>query len=393
MTPVAIYIHIPYCVRKCLYCDFLSFGVGEMNGSEQEHRFEVYVNRLLQEIDTYGQESITVKSVFFGGGTPSVLPATMIESMLCKLKSCFPFEANAEITLEANPGTVTEEKLAAYREAGINRISFGLQSTVDRELQTIGRIHDYATFLENYKGAAAAGFDNINIDLMSALPGQTLESYRSTLERVLALEPQHISAYSLMIEEGTPFYERYGNPKEGAGGGFPPLPDEDTERDMYALTRSMLAQHGYEQYEISNYAKRGFSSLHNITYWKREPYIGLGLGASSFYGGKRYKNETSMDLYLDHCIDPDSVVVPDREDAMEETLFLGLRMNEGVNEEAFRTAFGTCIDCVYPGVTDRLVQEGLVVRENGCIRLTEKGMDLSNYVSCEYVLKSGDEFT
>lgn len=393
MTPVAIYIHIPYCVRKCLYCDFLSFGVGEMSREEKDRCFEVYVNRLLQEIDGYRQEAVIVKSVFFGGGTPSLLPEDMLIKILCKLKDCFAFETNAEITLEANPGTVTEEKLAAYLEAGINRISFGLQSTVDWELRTIGRIHDYATFLENYRGAVAAGFDNINIDLMSALPGQTLESYRNTLERVLALEPKHISAYSLIIEEGTPFYERYGNPKTVSCDGFPPLPDEDTERDMYVLTRRMLAQHGYEQYEISNYAKCGYSSLHNITYWKREPYIGLGLGASSFYGGKRYKNEASLELYLDHFIDPDSVEVPDMEDAMEETMFLGLRMNEGVNEEAFRTTFGKPIECVYPGVTERLIKEGLVVREDGCIRLTEKGMDLSNYVSCEYILKSGDEFT
>lgn len=385
MTPVAIYIHIPYCVRKCLYCDFLSFAVGREQCANYQ-QFEDYVNHVIREIDTYSTEDICVKSVFFGGGTPTVIPGELIAKILCKLKKCFPFQENAEITIEANPGTVTEDKLKVYLDAGINRISFGLQSADNEELRNLGRIHSYEDFVHSYELARAAGFDNISVDLMSAIPGQTLTSYRKTLERVLELKPQHISAYSLIVEEGTPFYEMYGEGAERKD--VMPLPDEDTERTMYELTREVLREHGYEQYEISNYAKCGYVSLHNITYWTREPYIGLGLGASSFYGGRRYKNETATELYVEHFTDPATVEIPDAEDAMEETMFLGLRMNAGVDEKRFETTFGKKIDEVYPGVTDRLMADGLIRRVEGRICLTEKGMDLGNYVSVEYILKT-----
>lgn len=382
-TSVAVYIHIPFCVKKCLYCDFLSFS----STLEQQNN---YVNRLLHEIDTFPENNLLVHSIFIGGGTPSSIDEKSIEYILCKLNKKFSLLPNAEITMEVNPGTATAKKLQIYYQAGINRISFGLQSAIDEELRQLGRIHNYKEFLTQYDMARKEGFDNINIDLMSALPGQTIDSWMYTLNQVISLRPEHISAYSLIIEEGTPFYEKYSSVSSSVNQCALPLteqlPDEDTERRMYELTRERLAEAGYQQYEISNYALQGYECRHNITYWKRGEYIGFGLGASSFYHGKRYHNVKDLSEYDLRFCDNDSIEIVTKKDAMEETMFLGLRMREGILENEFLQKFGHSVDEIYPGVTDRMVQNGLINRQNGRIILTEKGMDLGDYVMTDYML-------
>ena len=275
-----LYIHIPFCVKKCLYCDFLSAPAGE------EVR-ERYVEALLTEIRGRGREYAgrPVSSVFFGGGTPSLLTGTQMKRLLGTVSGSFLLAADAEITAEANPGTVDLEKLTAYAQAGINRLSIGLQSADNVELAAIGRIHTWEQFLETYRQARQAGFVNVNVDLMSALPGQTAESYENTLRRVLALAPQpeHISAYSLILEEGTPLYD-------SCQAGLTDIPGEDTDRRMYQDTKRILEEAGYRRYEISNYAKEGFACRHNCGYWQRRDYLGLGLGAASLEGNVRFKN-------------------------------------------------------------------------------------------------------
>lgn len=264
MKELELYIHIPFCIQKCRYCDFLS-------GPADDASKYRYTKALIREIESLpeGRESI-ITTVFFGGGTPSVLPGEWTARILETLKKRFSFAADAEITTEANPGTVDKEKLRIWRESGINRISFGCQSSFHEELQMLGRIHTWEDFLESYALARESGFDNINIDLMSGLPGQKLKTWETTLHRAAELKPEHISAYSLIVEEGTPFASMNLD-----------LPDEDTERMMYSRTREILAGYGYGRYEISNYALQGRECRHNIGYWIRTPYIGLGLGASS----------------------------------------------------------------------------------------------------------------
>ena len=272
-----IYIHIPFCVRKCAYCDFLSAPADEKTQAE-------YVKALQTEIyqtaKLLSENPYTVDTVFFGGGTPSILAPGHVKALADTLRESFPFAENAEITIECNPGTLDEEKAAVYRQAGINRISFGLQSANNRELKMLGRIHTMEEFVKSYETARAAGFDNINIDLMSALPGQTFESFLHTLDTVLALKPEHISMYSLILEEGTALYEHLDR--------YPALPDEDTEREMYDTACLRLADNGYHQYEISNFAKEGKACRHNLSYWERKNYLGFGTGAASLLCEQRY---------------------------------------------------------------------------------------------------------
>ena len=265
---VEIYIHIPFCERKCAYCDFLSFHA---SAAEQKE----YVEALKEEMRQTWCD-LPVSTVFIGGGTPSAISYGYIEEILGTLRECYDVMPGAEITLEANPGTVSAEKLSAYRGAGVNRLSFGCQSFHDDELAVLSRIHTKDDILKSFHMARESGFDNINLDLMYALPGQSIASWKDTLKQALALGPEHISAYSLMIEDGTPFSERYGGP----GGDM--LPDEDAERAMAHLAADMTSEHGFRQYEISNYAREGYESRHNTGYWTGVPYIGLGLGASSY---------------------------------------------------------------------------------------------------------------
>lgn len=374
-----LYLHIPFCVSKCKYCDFLSAPSGE------EQR-QIYVERLCRRIrywsdviHNYGYEIV---SIFVGGGTPSILTEAQITQVFEAVHESFPIREDAEITLEMNPGTDVKDKLPVYRELGINRLSMGLQSADNEELKCLGRIHTYEDFRQVYQWAREAGFTNINVDLMSAIPGQTLESYEDTLRKVADLEPEHISAYSLIIEEGTPFYERYGE-----GRHAEELPDEDIERQMYVRTGEILEDCGYHRYEISNYAKDGYECRHNLGYWDRKEYLGLGAGASSLMDHIRWKEP-------DHIGPSTGLVLEEREDftrlrrkdEMEEFMFLGLRKINGVSEYDFYKSFRVSMDEIYKDSIDNLIKEGLLVREEDRIRLTDRGIDLSNYALSQFLL-------
>lgn len=377
MRDLSIYIHIPFCVRKCLYCDFLSFAA-----SFEE--MESYVDYLLREIK---EQSIfyrdhQVISVFLGGGTPSLLSCEAAGLILQTVRENYRMTAEAEITMECNPGTVTAGKLRDYITSGINRLSIGLQSAQDKELARIGRIHDFETFLETYRAAREAGFKNINIDLMAALPGQSIDSYQRSLELVTALLPEHISAYSLILEEGTPLYDRREQYQ---------FPTEDEDRQMYQLTKTYLGKQGYQRYEISNYAKPGYACRHNQVYWQRGDYEGFGLGASSMVQNVRWSMPATLKGYRDYvenmpCKDiPGAQQLTGREQ-MEEFMFLGLRMMCGVDCRAFADQFGQQIEEVYGTVIAEFTARGLLVEEDGHVKLTEKGIDVSNYVMAEFLL-------
>ncbi len=375
-----LYLHIPFCVSKCRYCDFLSAPSGE------EQR-QIYVERLCRRIrywsdvvHNYGYEIV---SIFVGGGTPSILTEEQITQIFEAVRENFPIREDAEITLEMNPGTDVKDKLPVYHKLGINRLSMGLQSADNGELKRLGRIHTYEDFRQVYQWAREAGFTNINVDLMSAIPGQTLESYEDTLRKVAELEPEHISAYSLIIEEGTPFYERYGE-----GRHAEELPDEDTERQMYVRTREILEDYGYHRYEISNYAKDGYECRHNLGYWDRKEYLGLGAGASSLMDHIRWKEP-------DHIGPSTGLVLEEREDftrlrmkdEMEEFMFLGLRKINGVSEHDFYKSFRVTMDEIYQDKIEELIIEGLLVRDGERIRLTDRGIDLSNYAMSQFLLE------
>lgn len=363
MKELELYIHIPFCVKKCQYCDFLS---APADGKEKGR----YVESLAGRIRSYGAlaEAYHVTSIFVGGGTPSVLEAGQTKEIFGAVYDTFRVDRDAEITTELNPGTVTKEKLLAYREAGINRLSIGLQSANNWELEKLGRIHSWEDFLWTYGTARQAGFGNINVDLMFAIPGQTPETYERSLRLTAELGPEHISAYSLIIEEGTPFYERYGG-----GAHAEELPDEETERQMYVRTKEVLEAYGYDRYEISNYAKKGFACRHNLGYWNRTEYLGIGTGAASFMNRRRWtEGESAAELTL-------------REE-MEEFMFLGLRKMEGVSYADFHKEFGKTLESVYRGVVKKLTEQKLLREENGRLRLTERGIDVSNYVMSEFLL-------
>ena len=367
---LGIYIHIPFCVRKCAYCDFLS-------APASREIIDRYVDSLKQEIRSAEElaDRYRVSTVFFGGGTPSLLEGEKLAEILEMLSQVMTVEAEAEITVECNPGTLTENKLDAYRTAGVNRLSIGLQSADNRELRFLGRIHTFEEFLESYELARKKGFGNLNVDLMSALPGQTREGWLQTLEKTADLEPEHISAYSLMIEEGTPFYERY---REDAPG-YRELPDEDTDRLMYEDTKRFLSGRGYERYEISNYARPGYACRHNLSYWERTDYKGFGIGAASLIRNIRYKKNTDLAAYLNGDLSYESVSALSRKDVLEETMFLGLRKMEGVVlTEQMRKVYGELLN--------KLEQEGVLCRKNNRIFLTDRGIDVSNYVLSEFLL-------
>lgn len=367
---LGIYIHIPFCVRKCAYCDFLSAPAGE----ETRQR---YVERLLEEIRGAGNLSGTHRTatVFLGGGTPSLLTGAQMDSILETVDQVFGIPAEAEVTAESNPGTLTEEKLRAYRQAGINRLSMGLQSADNRELQALGRIHTWEQFQENYELVRKTGFSNVNIDLMSALPGQTREGWLSTLKKVTALEPEHISAYSLIIEEGTPFYEKY----RVDGPCEKELPGEELDRIMYEDTKAYLQKKGYERYEISNYAKAGYECRHNLSYWERTDYKGFGIGAASLVDGVRYQNATVLESYLKGTFRYESVEPLNEQEILEETMFLGLRKMEGVRlTDRIRSTYGDVIR--------ELTEEGLLEQRGERICLTARGIDVSNYALAKFLL-------
>ncbi len=388
---LAVYVHIPFCKKKCAYCDFLS-------GPATSQMQSQYMRALCLEIAEFTKKNkkvfseYEVSSVFFGGGTPSILEACELVPVLELLRERLLFRADPEITIECNPGTITKDKLFKYKRAGINRVSIGLQSADNRELALLGRIHTWEDFLSSYQLLLGAGFENINIDLISALPGQTLFSYEETLRKVVALSPAHISAYSLIIEEGTPFYQLYGG--EDAGEGLlenVPLPDEETERQMYVRTGEILRATGYARYEISNYALPGRECRHNQSYWNRTEYIGFGLGAASFFGGCRFSNERDLTGYIRLAECKSSVCAQKTrlslKDEMEEFMFLGLRMMCGVSEDEFFLQFGREMWEVYGKILQKHISLGLLERRGRRIALTERGIDVSNMVFCDFLLE------
>lgn len=441
---LSLYVHIPFCKRKCIYCDFLSFGgCSEMEQSE-------YIKALCKEIAAYQSiaKEYIIKTIFIGGGTPSYINPNWIAQILNQIKEVFVVDSNAEITMEGNPDSLTEEHLAVYKNAGINRLSIGLQSTNDSMLKTLNRVHDYEQFLVAFKTARKMGFSNINIDLMSGLPGENIDSYRDTVLKVLELKPEHISAYSLIVEEGTALQERTDL--------LDLLPKEEEDREQYAITKELLQKEGYVRYEISNYAKKGYECRHNIVYWTGGEYLGLGLGAASYMkvvleNGKQetirfhgmenmqeyssrflnctgikedeytnmyhYFEEDELDLdtqlyeaygmnaeyddsanlskYKDYEDNAFLEFLRDyykdlyfskKKDEMEEFMFLGLRMIRGISKQEFKERFGVLIETVYDKVIKRYIERGLLCEENGYIFLSDKGIDVSNVVMAEFML-------
>ena len=427
---LGIYIHIPFCVRKCRYCDFLSMPAGE-------EMIDRYVKALCNEIRGFAYaDRYQPVSVFLGGGTPSILKGEQIAAILEAVRDRFGrLGPEVEITMECNPGTLDKEKLGRMREAGINRLSIGLQSADNAELKLLGRIHTWEMFCENYAAAREAGFSNINIDLMSALPGQTVESWKRTLEQVLALRPEHISAYSLIIEEGTPFYDQYHKEDELRQDGkvLPgrQLPTEEEERLMYEETAFILSEAGMERYEISNYAMPGYESIHNCGYWERREYIGFGLGASSCLEDVRFANTSDLGKYLETgwkangnaSVEGDANARPEadvnarletdadsdlktrisqestagadredrtiltREDIISETMFLGLRMTKGVDLEAFASRFGVRAEELFEEPIRKYERMGLLEIRDGRLRLTQAGMFVSNPIMAQFLLE------
>ena len=391
---LSLYIHIPFCVRKCGYCDFLSAPADE----KARDRF---VQALLMAIERYqGTETADrkIQTLYIGGGTPSILSVDQLDCIMQKIKYTFNFCDDIEASMEMNPGTASKEKCRALYQMGINRLSIGLQSTNDMELKTLGRIHSYEDFINTYTWCREAGFQNINVDLMAALPYQIVESYTTGLRKIIRLAPEHISAYSLILEEGTPFYQKYNS-------GCYPLPDEEQERLMYRETEQILAQAGYERYEISNYAKKGYACRHNLVYWQGGDYLGLGLGSSSYMDGVRFHNTTDFNTYVNQ-----GAYVEDREELsvqakMEEFMFLGLRVIAGVSGTEFEKRFGKTMEDVYGDVLRKHEEEGLLQIERKedrkeaaaaepakgktnieKVMLTTKGVDVSNYVFADFLL-------
>ena len=393
MRKISIYIHIPFCIRKCLYCDFLSAPSTPdcieqyVCALESEIRFSPDLNGLTAA-EIPDDPEIQVDTVFLGGGTPSLLTPDQLERILTAVRKSYRVQDGAEISMEVNPGTADLERLQAYRGAGINRLSIGVQSVDDAELALLGRIHRAGQAEKIFREARRAGFDNINIDLMSALPGQTADKWEQNLRIVCEWGPEHISAYSLIIEEGTPFAEM----------DLLPLPSEEEDRLMYHRTQTVLAEYGYQRYEISNYARPGRACRHNCGYWTGHEYLGLGLGASSLIGDRRFKVTASMPEYLRRIRLADSGEIKDPaqyyeeiqqltlRDRMEEFMFLGLRLTEGVSEAQFRKCFGHPVDEVYGPVLARHTGAGLLERTGDRIRLTETGLDLANYVMSDFLL-------
>lgn len=384
--PLSIYIHIPFCVRKCLYCDFLS-------APASGETMEAYASCLCREIEAAGKlyPDYEVRTVFFGGGTPSILKKERICQIMEVLRRAFSLAEDAEITIEVNPGTVDADKLAAYYAAGINRLSIGVQSLQENELQALGRIHSTEDFFQTYSMAIKSGFNNINVDLMSAIPEQTLESCQDTLRQLLSLDrpPLHISAYSLIIEEGTPFYEN-----------TPVLPDEEMDRLFYKITNDILKAAGYHRYEISNYAREGCECRHNRVYWERGEYLGFGIGAASLMQETRFSNIRDLQTYLkllsgEAADGPSTGQLTEHlrqevshlteREQMEEFMFLGLRLTEGVSKKRFFKTFGKKFTDVYPGISEKLIREGLLVQEGDRLKLTELGLDVSNRVMAEFL--------
>lgn len=377
MKDVGIYIHIPFCHSKCYYCDFCSFP-------KMIERAEEYVSYIKKEIDLYEEalQDYNVSTIFIGGGTPTIINGKFIYEIIEHIYRKTNASKVAEITIEANPKTLDENKLQIYKAAGINRISLGLQSMNDEMLKKIGRIHTVEDFITTYNLIRKYEFNNISFDLMFNLPEQTLEDSIRTIELATQLQPEHISYYSLKIEEGTPFYDSYINKQLI-------LPDEDTEREMYHRGIELLEKKGYYHYEISNFAKKGYESKHNLIYWKCEPYIGLGLSAHSYFNKYRYGNTQDMTIYFKQISNKKLAIVEeefiDNQMEMAEYLILGLRLINGICPKEFEKKFNINIKEVYGKTINKFIAEGLMEEYKGNIRLSKKGLDLCNIVFMEFL--------
>ena len=375
MKEVSLYIHIPFCKQRCFYCDFPTF-------SGKDHLREEYVDALIKEIRDKCTKYL-IKTIFIGGGTPSYLGENELEKLL-KTVSELNLSKNIEYSMECNPGTVNEEKLKIMKKYGVNRISSGLQSCNDELLKNIGRIHTFKEFLENYKLARKIGFDNINIDLMYGLPNLTIEVWKDTLEEICKLKPEHISAYSLIIEEGTVFYNLYEKDKLK-------LPSEDDERIMDKITKDILINNRYHQYEISNFSLKNRECEHNKVYWSLDEYIGVGSASSSYINGYRLTNESNIGEYIRRVkLNEDTVVDKYknlREDEIEEFIFMGLRMLSGIDLLKFNRKFGLDIYSIYKNVIEKNIDDGLLIINKDRMYLTTKGVELSNRVMSDFILE------
>lgn len=386
--PLGIYVHIPFCVKKCDYCDFLS-APGDSKCIRE------YVFMLISEIRAFCEISkeYSVKTVYFGGGTPSSIDKELISDICTAIGDTFDLSELSEMTIEVNPGTADLQKLAYYRNLGFNRISIGIQSCDNDELRLLGRIHTYEEAEACVRMAREAGFTNLSVDIMSALPGQTLDNYKRNIEKILAMNPEHISSYSLILEEGTRFFEKYG--PDGAYKGM--IPDEETDREMYAYTKKRLSEAGYERYEISNYARPGYESRHNSSYWTGTDYIGFGLGAASLIDGVRYVNARTFDEYgtcagakvfCQSDISTGSRRLEEKltgKALMQEFMILGLRMTKGVSKNEFKSRFGADITEVYKKEIDKLLREGILSENSDRLFLTDFGLDVSNYAFEQFI--------
>ena len=377
MKKLGLYIHIPFCIQKCYYCDFNSYA--GLEALRQE-----YVGCLKKEMHMYKERlgNRRIDTVYIGGGTPSCLPESSIMAIMDACAATFNLSAHCEISVESNPGTLSGQKLRAFKACGINRLSIGLQSWHDADLKRLGRIHTQRQFVDNFDAARQAGFDNINIDLMFALPSQTPEQWGNTLDNIILLQPEHISCYSLKIEESTRFYTDYH-------AGRLKLPDEETDRHMYHQALQKLAQHHYRHYEISNFAKTGFECRHNLIYWKCKDYVGIGAGAHSCLDGERYSNicvpaEYIMQIQNGSLPIAESTVL-EVKDRMAEFIFLGLRLSEGISAQTFYDAFQTDIRSVFGSQIDKFIRLGLMKRQKERYQLTAKGMDVSNQIFIEFI--------
>lgn len=381
---LSVYIHIPFCVRKCLYCDFLSAPPSD------DFIMEKYKEALINHIKSsaYLADDFNIATVFFGGGTPSLYDGDSIAEIMSALEGAFEQRRRGsfvpdEVTIECNPGTVTMDKLLTYRRCGINRLSVGLQSACDKELHLLGRIHSYQDWGHTINMAHEAGFENISTDLISGIPGQSVKDFENTLNKVLAPEfdLKHISVYSLIIEEGTSFYEMYKD-----------IDVEETDREIYAMTGDVLSAHGFSRYEISNYAKAGYESMHNLVYWDRGDYIGFGIGAASMINNVRMKNTDDIDEFIKEFIkssgNPECILekeVLTKEEQMSEYFVLGLRKCMGVSLSSFYDLYGVRAEDLYGQIIDKWIGKGLLTIENGFLKCTDKGLDLNNMILVDFI--------
>lgn len=377
MDQVSLYIHIPFCKKKCNYCDFLSF-------EDKIDEIDKYILALIEEIKSYKNllDKSIVKSIFIGGGTPSILSAYNISLLMNTLHSSFKIENSCEISIECNPESITREKLILYKDLGINRVSLGLQAMENKHLQTLGRIHSQKDFMNSYYILKELGYKNINVDLMFGLPNQSLYEWESIIKEIIKLDIEHISAYGLIIEENTPFYNQYKKNKLI-------LPDEEEERNMYWYANEELIRNGYDHYEISNYSKKGYSCKHNQVYWTLGQYIGMGIGAASFYKGYRMENTKILKDYIFYKGNLDKIISKKHlsldTELKEEFIFLGLRLINGINKKEYFNRFNSKIDEDYKKVINELIKDRLLIEKDNFLKLTKKGIDISNYALAKFI--------